>query len=753
MSEGSDQQKLKEHNIHAENPDSQQEDAPQKGSEPGREATSAEDHASKDTASQEPAVSDPSVSKDSEPTQEDAKDQDALDDATPADEAPKAEEPTPEATAGGEDTPSGDSPSEDSPSEDSRNGDSPSEDIAHEPFASTDLESKQATTTPATEEQPAEEAVEASPNQTSAQSDASVEETSDEEEEQPDYSNYTKEELVKATEALLKDDDIKKADRLAGEIKHHFDELEEQERQVALDKFKAEGGEEGDFEFQGDALSDRFYQAYRVVKERKTNYYQRLNQDLHQNYEDKLNILNRIREFVDSEETQVSINKLKELQAEWRSIGRVPPQHNRTLWANYHALINRFYDNRSIYFELKELDRKKNMEAKLELCKRAEAIAEEDDIKKVLRELDELHEEYKHIGPVPKEDQEALWQRFKAASDRIHDRRREHMEQFKEQLNENLEKKRALCEEIKQFADFQSESIREWNQKTKDVQALQKRWESVGPMPREKAKQTNKQFWASFKQFFAHKGEFFKKLDAQREDNLKKKEALLEQAEQLKESTDWQKTANVLKGLQRAWKEIGPVPEKQRNEIYKKFKAACDTFFERKRESNKEQETAYQQNLKAKEAICEQIETLAKEGAKDTDKLYELSEAYAKIGFVPRNTIKKIAQRYEKAVESFMNQAKELDPQQKEELKLELEVTGMKGSPRAERKLDHKEFSLRKKINRLEEDISLWKNNISFFANSKQANQLKQEYEQKIEEASAELAHLKAQLDLIENMR
>ena len=575
----------------------------------------------------------------------------------------------------------------------------------------------------------------------------------EEHEEQVDYSNFSKEELTKAIEEQLKSDHIKKADQLANEMKAHFDELESAERQAALEKFVAEGGSQDDFDYKSDELSDRFYQAYKVIKERKANFYSKLNQDLNQNYESKLDILNRIREFVDSEETQVSINKLKELQNEWRSIGRVPPQHNRNLWANYHALINRFYDNRSIYFELKELDRKKNMEAKLELCDKAEALSEEEDLKKALQELDELHEEYKHIGPVPKEAQESLWLRFKTASDRIHDRRREHVEQFKEELNENLEKKLKLCDEVAQFVDFHTDSIREWNQKTKEIQDVQKRWEAVGPMPREKAKNVNKKFWSAFKQFFAHKGEFFKKLDAQREENLQKKQQLLERAEQLKDSTDWQKTANELKRLQREWKEIGPVPEKQRNEVYKKFKTACDNFFERKRESNKEQETEYQKNLEAKEAICEQIEKLASEGSGETEKLQELSEEFAKIGFVPRNAIKKISQRYEKALDTFMNQSKELDEQQKEDLKLEMEVTTLKGSPRADRKLNHKESSLRKKISRLEEDISLWKNNIGFFAHSKQADKLKEEYERKIEEAAAELERLKSQLDMIENMR
>ncbi|WPP51322.1 DUF349 domain-containing protein [Catalinimonas niigatensis] len=572
-------------------------------------------------------------------------------------------------------------------------------------------------------------------------------------EEEQDFSHFSREELVKAIEQELKNEDVKKADAQAQEMKVSFDELEAEAKEKAFKKFVEEGGEKDGFEYKSDDLSERFYQAYKLVREKKASYYAKLGQDRNKNYEAKQDILNRLRDFIDSEETQVSINKLKELQTEWRSIGPVPPQHNRTLWANYNALINRFYDNRSIYFELKELDRRKNLEAKLVICEKAESLIENQDIKKVLRELDELHEEYKHIGPAPKEEQETLWQRFKTASDQIHERRRSYVDEFKEELNKNLEQKLKLCEEVKQFTEFSSDSIREWNQKTKEIQSLQKRWDAIGAMPREKAKEVNKKFWSNFKQFFSHKGDFFKQLDAQREENLAKKEKLVEQAESLKDSSDWQKTANDLKRLQNEWKEIGPVPEKIRNEIYHRFKKACDAFFERKRESNKEIESAYEKNLEAKEAICTKIENLAKEGSSDTDQLHELSEEFAEIGFVPRNAIKKINQRFEKAVETFMKEAKGLDAQQKDDLKLELEVTTIKGSPRAERKLDHKQFSLRKKISKLEEDISLWKNNIGFFANSKQADKLKKEYEQKIEEAGEELEQLKSQLDIIENMR
>ena len=383
-----------------------------------------------------------------------------------------------------------------------------------------------------------------------------------------DYASFTKEELAEAIEAQLQNDDVAQADTEARRIAFlHADQLLNTEREVALQKYLADGGEADGFEFRPDVTHERFLTAYRQIQTKKKSRAADQRKQQQGNLEAKQHVLDSLRELVDSEETQVSMNRLRELQTEWRATGPVPPQHNRSLWANYHALLDRFYDKRGIYFELKELDRKKNLEAKQALSERAQALVDEPDLRKAVSELDELHEEYKHIGPVPKEEQEPLWQRFKAASDQIHDRRRESVEKFKEELEANLAQKRRLIEEVTPLGNFTSDSIKEWNQKTKEVQDIKKRWEAVGSMPRKQAKRINKEFWSHFKQFFARKGEFFKQLDAERATNLEKKEALVAQAESLRDSDDWKTTGQELKRLQQEWKEIGPVPGKVRESV------------------------------------------------------------------------------------------------------------------------------------------------------------------------------------------
>ncbi|MDN5204913.1 DUF349 domain-containing protein [Fulvivirgaceae bacterium BMA10] len=563
-----------------------------------------------------------------------------------------------------------------------------------------------------------------------------------------DYSESTKEELVKVIQKLAKSNDVKRVDTVLKLIDPVFNKIKNEERDQALKAFVAGGGEESDFSYKDDQVE--IYDAtHRLLKDKKNKYYSDLELQKQRNYEKANEVLENLRKLVDGEETTTSINSIKEIQAEWKAIGQVPGQHAKNLWANYNALMDRFYDNRSIYFELKELDRRKNLKAKLELCERAEKLDEIENIKDAIKVLNELHDEFKHQGPVPKEEQEGVWQRFKAASDKIYAKRKVFHDQLKKELEENFVAKGKLAEEVQAFATYDSNRIVEWNQKTKEILELQKRWEAIGGLPREKAKEVNKPFWTGFKAFFNNKNHFFKKLEGQREENLKLKEELVEKAIALQESTDWEKTANDLKHLQADWKNIGPVPEKFRNEIYKRFKDACDHFFNNRRANLKEVEKEYFVNLEKKEEICNKIMKLAEEGSSDVDALAALQEEWNHIGFVPRNAIKKIQSKFTEAVDAFIEKAQELDEEDRNKLKLTIQLHSLKGTPNSDRKLNKKEFNIRKQITNIENDISLWKNNLEFFANSKNADQVREEFESKIDKATKELENLKEQLRII----
>lgn len=567
--------------------------------------------------------------------------------------------------------------------------------------------------------------------------------------EEEDFQQYDKEQLVEAIVALKEESDMRKVDRDIKGLKVRFDELFSAERQAALDIFLSEeGADEDDFQYAGSELDVRFNDYYHLLREKRHQYFKNLEQEKEKNLQKKEDILGRIRDLVDGEETNVSIKSIRALQDEWKSVGPIPNNHNRTLWANYHALLDRFYDARSIYFELKELDRKKNYDQKLELCERAEALASQENVKEAVIQLNEFHEEYKAIGPVPAEVQEALWQRFKSASDAIYVKRKDFVEVLKKELHENLEKKLQLIEQMADFSSFSSDRITEWNNKTKSLLDIQKKWEAIGGLPKEKSKDINKAFWSTFKQFFQAKNQFFKGLESQKDENLEKKKALIAKVEVLKDSNAWDKTANELKQLQQQWRDIGPVPDKERNEIYKQFKSACDYFFEQKRANSQKAEQQFEENYQEKLGICEQIEVLAKADTLDLENVYELVDRYAEIGFVPRKVIKKIHNRFDAVIDAVKN-SKALDQAEKDEFVIQVQLNKLRSSPHGDRKINRKEQALKRKIQAIESDISTYKTNIEFFASSKTADKLKEEMNQSIEKSEIEIDQLKKQLKML----
>lgn len=566
--------------------------------------------------------------------------------------------------------------------------------------------------------------------------------------EELDFEKLSKTELVHFIVDLNKETNMRRVDRLLKRIRPAFDHFFESSKAEALEKFTDEGNDEEDFAFKGDEEDRRFIDYYDLLRDKKQQFFHQLEKQKEDNYKKKLDLLDQIRELVDGEESNASFKAVRELQDEWKKIGPVLGQHNKTLWANYNALLDRFYDARSIYFELKELDRKKNLESKLELCEKAESLDELENVKDAVIQLNELHEEFKHIGPVPKDDQEALWVRFKAASDKIYIKRKEFVQELKHELVDNMEKKLRLGEEAESFTQFNSDRITDWNAKTKEIQQLQKKWEAIGSLPREKAKEVNKKFWNSFKQFFSNKSAFFKQFESQREDNLRKKEELVAQAEAMKDSEDWNKATESYKNLQRQWKDIGPVPEKVRNEVYKKFKAACDHFFDRRRAQNQGQGQEYEANYQQKLAICEQIEKRAAEETLDLNQIYDLVDEYEEIGFVPRNAIKSMHTRFDEVIAMIIDH-QDLADEDKNEFKINIQVNRMKHSPHGGQRIHKKENAIKRRISNLEHDINTLKTNMDFFASSKKADQLKEEMEEKIRKSTKELEDLKHQLRVL----
>ncbi|MGD1842348.1 MAG: DUF349 domain-containing protein [Thermonemataceae bacterium] len=592
---------------------------------------------------------------------------------------------------------------------------------------------------------------------------STTENTSIEQEEtKEDYSDYNKDALYQAAQqwqSQIPEQGLATAFERVIAIKKVFDEIVEQEKNEALEKFLAEGGEESDFAYKGDDTTAAFSQLYQALKKRKDEEQKTAEATLQKNLEARQALIEKLRGVINSTETANSIQEIKAIQSEWKEIGNVPKGMLRNLWASYNALLDIYYNNQSLYNELKELDRKKNLEAKIVLCEKAEHLSQGDDIKEAVKVLNELHHEFKHIGPVPKEEQEKIWERFKAASDAIYDKKRAQSERFKEEMQENLVHKQALCAEVKIFEDFQSDKIKAWNEKTQELLAIQKKWEAIGMLPREKAKEVTKAFWASFKTFFRHKGEFFKQLDELREENFQKKLVLLQKAQEVVDNQneeETEKAAEELKHLQQQWKTIGPVPEKKKEEVVTKFRTLLDNFFEGRRQKFADRDKVYKENFQKKLTLCEEIESSAKEATTTTPSkaIKGFIDTWKSIGFVPRKQKDKIADRFQEAIAQYIQHLSSLSEEEKETLQIEAELSLTAGRGKGNsRSFDRKEESIRRKVKQLEEELTVLNNNLGFFANSKQANKLKEDFEKKASDLTKEITSLKKQLKTLRNLK
>ena len=563
-----------------------------------------------------------------------------------------------------------------------------------------------------------------------------------------DFSTFSKNRLLEELKDQVKTGDFLKTDSIVTELKSFYDEIFEKEKEEALKSFTAEGGSVDDFQYRRSDEDKEFFKIFSDFKGKRALVLKEVEQSKDKNLFAKTQILDRLRDIVDGEETTDSISTIKKIQEEWKSIGPVPASQNKNVWASFNALMDRFYDNRSIYFELKELDRKKNLEGKLELCAKAEQLQEVEDLQEAIRLLNDLHEEFKYIGPVPREEQEKVWKRFKAASDAVYSRRKDFYEDQKEVFQRNLEIKEGLIKKLEEYKDFKADRIRDWNSKTKEVLDIQKQWEAVGAVPKENGKEINRAFWGLFKSFFHNKNIFFKELDDLRIANKEKAEAIIATAEAQVESTDWQSSSNILIKLQDEWKHLGPTPEKARNELYHRFKTACDTFFENRRQANKEATQEYEENLALKTAVCEKITMASKGDDLSPENLEELIKEYNAIGFVPRKSIKEIGAKFNQAVEAYIDRMG-ADGVDLDDFLFRLDLNKIQADPNGTRVLNKKEHGIRKQIADLENNISLWKNNLEFFASSRTADKLKGQFDEKIEKAEMEVEKLKKRLAII----
>jgi hypothetical protein len=534
-------------------------------------------------------------------------------------------------------------------------------------------------------------------------------------------------------------------------IKVTYLKLSKEDRDQHLESYIQEGDEKRPAQPVEDPLDARFEAAFEMYKQNKARFLDDQEKIKHKNLEEKLRILDELKELINSEETlKRTYDQFRVLQEKWKDIGMVPKTEVNNLWQTYHFLVEKFFDKVKINKELKDLDLKKNLEAKIKLCEKAEELLLETSIIRSFKQLQKYHEEWKEIGPVAQDKKDEIWERFKTATDKINDRRRDHYRKLQDEQQQNYTAKVALCERAEQIVTEKNSSVNEWQHTTDEMSELLNLWKSIGPANKKLNDKIWERFKASLDAYFLDKKEYFGKVKEQQIHNFNLKLDLCVQAEALKNSTDWRKTTQDLINLQKEWKQIGPVPRKHSNKIWKRFRAACDEFFTSKADyfSNIQKNEA--ENLHLKQELIKKVQEYQLTGIKNEDLgvIKDMQREWMEIGHVPIKEKDKLQNDFRTAINRHLDKLK-VDTLEISTLNYRAHFDTVKDSPDGNRILSKEKGALINKLNKLIEDISLWENNIGFLADSKNAQILKKEFEKKIERAKQERVILEAKIRIL----
>lgn len=561
--------------------------------------------------------------------------------------------------------------------------------------------------------------------------------------ESADYSDCTEGELVEKMKGLLKSNPESYAS-IKGDvesIKQNFYRKLKAKNEELKSAFLADGGEETDFEPVPNPLEDELKELLAKYKEKRASELMRQENEKKENLESKRRLLGELKVLIDESNTEdfgKRIPVFQKIQQDWKAIGDVPASDSNALWREYQNCVESFYDNLKINKELRDYDFRKNLEAKNELCEQAEKLSSEEDVVVAFRKLQVLHEKWREIGPVSRENREEIWNRFKSASTIVHKRHHDYFDKLKETEIENLEKKKALCEKLESMDLSELSSYKAWQEKSDEIIELQNEWKKIGFAPKKDNVAIYERFRAACDEFFKQKNDFFKSTKKALVDNLTQKIALCEKAEALKDSVEWKSASDKLVLLQKEWKQIGAVPKKQSEIVWKRFISACDYFFERKEKEFKSQKNEQDENLAKKKEIIEQIKSL--EIGEDSDAalvaLKELTAKWNQIGFVPFKEKDKIYKVYKAAIdEKFDKLNLDRNARRMDVYKANLHDIANKG----QQKLQSERKRLLRQYETLTSEIATYENNIGFFSgSSKKAEGMIKDMELKVSKLKSE---------------
>ena len=549
----------------------------------------------------------------------------------------------------------------------------------------------------------------------------------------------TKEDILNRLKEI--ENDVESSSRVEIDgLKQAFYKIHVSEAEEAKQQFIANGGAEADFLPTPDPMEEEFKQLMSAIKEKRNQTNAELDKQKEMNLQVKLSIIEELKDLIEStEDPNKNYAEFKRLQQQWNEVTLIPKGKANELWKNYQLNVEKFYDLLKLNNEFREYDFKKNQAIKIHLCEAAERLTEEEDVVSAFHQLQKLHQEFRDTGPVAKDLREEIWTRFKNASTIVNRRHQKHFEQLKEQERQNLDQKTVICEIVESIDFSELKNFSDWDNKTKEIIALQNKWKTIGFAPQKMNTKIFERFRKACDEFFQKKAEFFKETKDVMTQNLEKKRALIEKAEALKESTDWKASTEQFVKLQKEWKEIGPVARKYSDAIWKKFIGACDYFFEQKGKATSSQRSTEQINLEKKKGIISQLKELQQqaEDSETAQKVRDLMKEWNETGHVPFRDKDKIYKQYHELVDNAFKQFNMSGVSKKfSNFKSAVKDVQEKGAQSIYKERE----KLVRNYETLKSELITYQNNLGFLtASSKKGNSLLDELNKKVEKLKEDI--------------
>ncbi len=565
-----------------------------------------------------------------------------------------------------------------------------------------------------------------------------------------DYNGKSKTELLAILADILANKPVQTIRRDVEAIKIAFYKTYRAEVERARRAFVEAGGKLEEFVPTPDDAEQRLKELFAEYRTKRNEFIAKLEEEKENNYKIKLQIIEELKELIDSNETlNQTFNTFRDLQQRWKETGPVPQAYVKDLWETYNLHVENFYNFIKINKELRDLDLKKNYETKLQLCEEAEELVLDPSPVNAFHKLQKLHEQWRETGPVANEYKEQLWERFREASTKINKRHQEYFNGIKEEQKHNLELKTELCVKTEELSVAPLSTRKEWNKASEQLIDIQKVWKTIGFAPKKDNTKIYERFRNACDKFFENKRNFYLQIKAEMENNLHLKNDICAAAEALQESEEWKKATDELIALQKRWKEIGPVSRRYSDAIWKRFRSACDKFFERKAAFFASLDQQYEDNLAKKKQLLEELKTFVVENKeRGFEALKELQHRWAEIGFVPIKQKEAIQKEYRKAVDAIFAKLRSNEKENRlERFKGKISSIAEGGD---RRRLRFERDRLYNKMKQIESDIALLENNIGFFSKSKNAEAMIREVNNKIAKAKEEMATLIEKIEMID---